>query len=98
MNVDAVAGTSPAGTPGLREVARGFESLFLTLLMKSMRRTVTPSALFSGGQGEEIFRQLMDSAVGDLAVRQGRGIGIAGMILDRYGRSPEGGSARTFTA
>ena len=90
MSVDAVGngGARPERSAQLREIAQGFESIFLNLLMKSMRNTVEANPMFSGGRGEEMFTQLMDTAVTDASVKRGGGgIGIADMIVEKYERA-----------
>ena len=71
----------------LKEIAQGFESIFLNMLMKSMRNTVKPNPMFSGGRGGEIFTQMMDTAVSDASAKRGGGIGIADMIVEKYERA-----------
>ena len=71
----------------LREIAQGFESIFMNMLMKSMRSTVKKSEFFSGGRGEEVFTNLMDMNVSDMASKQGRGLGIAEMIVKKYAKN-----------
>ena len=97
MNVGSVGAdvVPPGSGADLRTVAGGFEALFLGLLMKSMRKTVPSSPLFSGGQGGAIFTQMMDRATSEFAVRRGGGIGIASMILERYGRASGAGETST---
>ena len=90
MSVDAVGngGARPERRAQLREIAQAFESIFLNLLMKSMRNTVEANPMFSGGRGEEMFTQLMDTAVTDASVKRGGGgIGIADMIVEKYERA-----------
>lgn len=69
-------------TDKLHEVARGFESVFMEMLFKSMRSTVTESKLFHGGRGGEIFRDMLDQTLSQGASR--KGLGIADMIVGRY--------------
>ena len=54
MSIEAVGigGPRPDRRPELQEVAKGFESIFLNLLMKSMRSTVKSNPMFGGGRGE----------------------------------------------
>ncbi len=68
----------------LREIAQGFESIFVHMLVKSMRATVKKSEFLNGGRGEEVFTDMLDMHVSDLSARRGRGIGIAETIVKRY--------------
>lgn len=70
----------------LREMAQGLESVFVGMLMKSMRATVKKSELFSGGRGEEMFTDLMDQRLGDAVSKRGGGLGLADMIVKKYGK------------
>jgi flagellar protein FlgJ len=76
-----------ADTEKLRDVARNFESIFLDMLMKSMRTTIHKSEILGGGsRGEEVFTSMLDQKIGERAGRHGRGLGIADMIVKHYGR------------
>ena len=68
----------------LDEIARAFESVFLNMLMRSMRETVGKSKMFHGGRGEEIFTGLFDVEITGKASKQGMGLGIGKMIVERY--------------
>ncbi len=88
MRIDAVSVPNPKAadkTAQLREVAQGFESVFMEMLFKSMRSTVSESKLFHGGRGEEIFRDMLDQTLSKGASR--KGLGIADMIVGRYAAS-----------
>ncbi len=93
-------GRSPSGTDagpraedsGLREAAQGLESVFLRMLLKSMRQTVKKSGLFHGGRGEEMFTSVFDAHLADGISR--RGLGLADMIVRRYAKHVEAGRAQ----
>lgn len=74
------------GLRELKEAAQALESVFLNLLMTSMRKTVTKSEVFSGGRGEEIFSGLFDTTIAERSAKTGSGLGIAKMILERYSK------------
>ena len=63
----------------LREVSEEFESVFLDLVLKSMRNTVPKSELMDGGNGEEIFRSMLDTEHAKNMAKQ-RMTGIASTI------------------
>jgi flagellar protein FlgJ len=59
----------------LKGVAKDFESIFVGIMLKSMRDSVQKSGLLDGGNGEDIFRELLDqeysksiSAQGDSSI------------------------------
>lgn len=71
-----------AASPGIRTVAREFESVFLHLLLKSMRATAGEGKLMGGGRGGALFSDLFDQAVS----RSGGGrLGLADLLINRYG-------------
>jgi flagellar protein FlgJ len=44
----------------LEKAAQDFESVFLNLVFQSMRSTVEKSGYVDGGNGEDIYRSLLD--------------------------------------
>jgi len=44
----------------LKKSAQDFESVFLTQFMETLNSTVEKSEEFSGGQGEEMFRSMLN--------------------------------------
>lgn len=62
----------------LMEAARGFESLFLTQVMKSARAASLGDGLLDGG-GQDTTQGLLDQALGDAGAGQA-GLGIAAAI------------------
>lgn len=44
----------------IRELSKEFEGIFLNLMLSAMRKTVPKSELTDGGNGEEIFRSMLD--------------------------------------
>ncbi len=77
----------PAEPAELKKACRMFESLYLQMLWKSMRRTVDKTGLMDGGFGEEIFTDLLDQAVSDRFV-EGGSMGIADMLEKQLSRRP----------
>ncbi|MCM0081164.1 rod-binding protein [Geomonas sp. Red32] len=79
----------------IKKAARGFEAMFLGMMMKSMRATVGENKLTGGGRGEETFRSLLDQQYADAAANGG-GVGLAGMLERELTRQqhpvPPGGS------
>jgi len=92
---------TPMEKKRLEEACAEFESLFVNLLMKQMRKTVPTSGLVSGGMGEEIFTGMLDEEISrQMAHTQGTGLRGAlleqltgergsspprGIVLERYG-------------
>ncbi|ACN16756.1 FlgJ [Desulforapulum autotrophicum HRM2] len=70
----------------LTKACQGFEAIFFSTMVKSMRQTLPGDALFGKSQGVEIFESMYDQALVDRLAGSGRGVGIAEMLeasLDR---------------
>jgi Rod binding domain-containing protein len=68
----------------LREVASQFESYFLNSLMKTMRASVPKNPYFSGGFAEDVFTQMLDSAMTEKAAARSQGGSISEAIIRKY--------------
>jgi len=63
----------------LREACKQFEGIFLGLLLKSMRKTVTKADLFGSARDEEIFSDMLDTELCERA-SGAQSLGIADML------------------
>ncbi len=76
----------------LRKISEDFESLFMGIVVKSMRQTVQKSGLMDGGNGEDIFSSMLDDEYAKIMASE-RHTGIADNIeeflLRSYGQKPE---------
>ncbi len=63
----------------LREVARQFESLFTTMMLKSMRQA-TPSDSLFGSDQQDFYQDLFDQQMATQLSR-GKGLGLADMLV-----------------
>lgn len=63
----------------VKKAAREFEALFTSMMLKSMRGTVGKDTVTGGGNGEEIYRSMLDQEYANLMAANG-GIGLAQMI------------------
>lgn len=63
----------------IKDVAREFESVFLSQMIKPMFQGIEPDPRFGGGHAEKVFRGLMIDEIGKEFARAG-GIGIAEMV------------------
>jgi peptidoglycan hydrolase FlgJ len=73
-----------------KKVARDFESMFVGIMMKSMRETVGKDNLTGGGHGEEMYRSMLDQEYAKAAC-EGQGFGLAGTIEKELLKSMAGG-------
>ena len=90
LGAKARAGKEPltdARRKELKKISQDFESLFVGMMLKSMRSTVPEETLTGGGKAEETYRSLLDQEYATVASRRG-GVGIASMVekelLRRY--------------
>lgn len=73
----------------LRKVARQFESIFINIMLKSMRQAneVFEDSTMSGGEEGSMYRDMFDQQLA-LSMSHGRGVGIADALYaqmkDRY--------------
>ena len=66
----------------LKAACQQMESLFVDMLWKEMRKTLSTDNLFSGGVGEQMFTSQLDQAYSDLATKQ-RSMGLADMLYQQ---------------
>ena len=63
----------------LKKSAEEFEALFYQIMLKSMRDSISKTKLIDGGNGEDIFRGMLDSEYSKLMSEQ-RLAGIANAV------------------
>jgi peptidoglycan hydrolase FlgJ len=63
----------------IRKVAVEFQSLFVEMMLKSMRETVNKDTLTGGGHGDEVYGSMLDREYATAISRRGN-IGLAEMI------------------
>lgn len=66
----------------LKDACKGFESMFIQLMWKEMRRTVPEDSLFGQSNGEKIFRDMLDTEMVDRMSEAG-GFGLADVMYDQ---------------
>src|SRR6185312_11869610 len=81
--------SAPLGTPGsgidahhkpsLKDAAQGFESVFLTMLLKEMRQTLEPGSMF-GHDSSDVYGGLFDQFMSQ-HLAQGKGMGLAQALI-----------------
>ena len=60
----------------MRQACQEFESVFISYMMTSMRKTVQRSEFMNGGFQEDVYLSMMDEEIAR-AVARGPGIGLA---------------------
>ena len=66
----------------IRKVAVEFQSLFVEMMLKSMRETVSKDNLTGGGHGEEVYGSMLDREYATAVSRR------AGRTLSHFGLGP----------
>jgi len=74
-------GKKPANEAQIRKVSEQFESIFLNLVLKTMRKSVQKSGLLDGGNAEKIYSSMLDQQYAQLMAQQHH-TGIADNIED----------------
>jgi len=74
----------------IHKTAVEFQSIFVEMMLKSMRETVSQDKLTGGGHGEEVYGSLLDHEYATAVSRRG-GFGLA-EIIEQQLLAHEGGS------
>lgn len=69
----------PAYQKKLKDACKGFESMFIQMMWKEMRKTVPENSLFGESNGEKIFRDMLDTEMSDRMSEAG-GLGLADVM------------------
>jgi flagellar protein FlgJ len=80
------AGKATARDGKLWKQCQNFESVFMGILIGSMRKTVQKNEIFSGGRGEEVFQNMLDTQFAENISKNGEGIGIAKMLYETFAK------------
>lgn len=72
----------------IKKVAKQFESLFVKMMLKSMRDTVPENDLF-GSKSEKMYQDMYDKQL-SMQIANGRGLGLAKVIERQLGGVAEG--------
>ncbi len=84
-------GIRPNQSPSeMDTVARDFEAVFLTEMMRPMFESVEVDSMFGGGRAEEIFKSMLLNEYGKSLANDG-GIGMASHVKDTLIKMQGGG-------
>jgi Rod binding domain-containing protein len=83
--------TRRPGRAEIKKAAEEFQSLFIEMMLKSMRDTVKQDSLTGGGHGEEVYGSLLDREYAMAISRRGN-IGLADMVERQMLMQQEGGT------
>ncbi|WP_263080828.1 rod-binding protein [Endozoicomonas sp. Mp262] len=81
---------NPNNPESLKEAAKAFESLFVNMLIKSMREAndVLAGESLMGGREEKFYRSMLDQQLASTLTMDG-GAGLAEAVMRQLGGSPE---------
>ena len=85
-NLSKVTNIEAQEAEALKKAAQEFESYFLYVLLKEMRKTVDETKMIHGGRGEEIFRDRLDEELTKEMAKPPDGIGIARLLYEQLAR------------
>ena len=71
----------------LHEACRGFESIFLDSMLKSMRKTIPEDKLFGDGNSMDIYTSMHDQYLARNISENGSGIGVEDFFYKHISKS-----------
>ena len=74
-----VSGSSADRLASAKKAGQDFESFFVTSMLESMMAGIKTDKLFGGGQGEAMYRSMLNQEYGKAIARSGS-LGIADMV------------------
>jgi Rod binding domain-containing protein len=77
---------SKSGAQGSDKVAKDFESVFTSMMLKEMRSSLEPGSLF-GEDSNDVYGGMFDQYMGQ-HMADGGGIGLAKMVREALDRMP----------
>ena len=78
----------------IKKVCQQFEAIFVNMLFKQMRNTITDGGLTEKSQARETFEGMLDEEMSS-AIAEGGGFGIAEMMTKALSRSHYSNSEKT---
>lgn len=72
----------------LKTVSKQFEALFVQEMISAMRKTVNEGGLIPQGQGEKIYRSMLDQHYAE-SIAESEQIGLSSVIYQQLARNLE---------
>jgi flagellar protein FlgJ len=96
-NLSALKQAAGNGNPqALREAARQFESLFTSMMLKSMRQASFKDPIFGSDQAD-LYQEMYDDQVA-AEMSKGKGLGLADMLVQQLRSGGIGGGSTSGTS
>jgi len=73
----------------LKKVCEDFEAIFVNMLLKSMKNTVSDGGLTKKSHAREMFEGMLDEEMAS-SISKGQGIGIAEILYDSLNNKEKG--------
>jgi len=71
---------------GMKEAAQKFESYYIYMMLKAMRKTVPEGGILSSGLGHDVYTSMYDEAIADEMARTGS-LGLSKLLMEQYMKS-----------
>ncbi len=71
----------------MHEACRGFESIFVDAMLKSMRKTIPVDKLFGDGNGMDIYKTMYDQYLARDISERDNGIGLENFLYKKISAS-----------
>jgi Rod binding domain-containing protein len=78
LRAPGLPGRAP-GLEGAKKTAQDFEAFFVTSMLESMTQGIKTNKLFGGGQGETLYRSMLNQEYGKAIAAHGS-LGIAAAV------------------
>lgn len=79
----------------LKKACEQFESLFMSKMFSSMRKTVGDGGLVKKNMGEKIFTEMLDTEIAKQS-SEGQGMGLSKMLYDAMSKNLPGHEGNNF--
>ena len=73
---------SPDNDKKLKGACKDFEAIFVNMMLKQMRKTVTENDLFGNTREEKMFREMLDEKLAE-EIAQSKTLGVAQMMYNQ---------------
>lgn len=70
----------------LMDVCRDFESIFIHMMLKEMRKTIPDSGFVEKSTASKIFEDMFDEEISQEISNKGEGIGLAKVLYNQFKR------------
>ncbi|SHH42404.1 rod-binding protein [Sporanaerobacter acetigenes] len=70
----------------LMNVCKDFETIFIHMTMKEMRKTIPEDGFIEKSTATKIFEDMFDEQISNEVAKKGEGIGLAKMLYEQFKR------------